>query len=468
MQKKCFSQKDLERIHNDHKMWLENKEKGKRAEYSNAKFEKLDFIDMNFENAVFKKCSFNFSTFENISFKDADLSYSDFSKTHFILEKYFKSSILTGCNFGDIPIFREMGIEKYESQYLKYQKIYLLSFIISLISFLFSKYLYNSSVTIFNLDIRLTHKNIGIIAIFSSFLSFITSFYFLKINAKNLTEKFLNLPKIFPNGSYREDKINNSFIKSLFDVQNKDIEKEESKLNNYLKDDFYFWRKSAICIEHNICFFSLAIFLMAFFGTIDSIKHGFTLPLAFLPLSFTEYRKNYGQIYKIFLSAFCICFISHSYLYSLISLIIAFLLYPNGFFFSRAIIFFYAAFVSSVIYTYSLLPIDNFSVQQFNKSCDNKNYFINEIAETKFNNINLKGLQAVGIDFSDTSFNNSNLSNADLRCSRFENTSFLNAILDNADLRGAHITNDAICGAKSYNGIKTDTPVSCVRVPISK
>ena len=135
MQKKCFSQKDLERIHNDHKMWLENKEKGKRAEYSNARFEKLDFIDMNFENAVFKKCSFNFSTFENISFTDADLSYSDFSKTHFILEKYFKSSILTGCNFGDIPIFRETGIEKYESQYLKYQKIYLLSFIISLISF---------------------------------------------------------------------------------------------------------------------------------------------------------------------------------------------------------------------------------------------------------------------------------------------------------------------------------------------
>ena len=82
--------------------------------------------------------------------------------------------------------------------------------------------------------------------------------------------------------------------------------------------------------------------------------------------------------------------------------------------------------------------------------------------------MDLNGLKAVSIDFSDTSFNNSNLSNADLRCSRFENASFLDAILDNADLRGAHITNASICGAKSYSSIKTDTPVSCVRVPISK
>lgn len=468
MQKKCFSQKDLERIYNDHKKWLENEENGKRAECNDAKFEKLDFAGMNFEKAVFKRCSFNYSTFENVSFKDAVLSYSDFSKTHFILEKYFKSSILTGCNFGDVPIFRETEIEKYENQYLKYQKIYILSFVVSLISFLFSKYLYGSSINILNLDIKLTHKNIGFVTILSSFLSCIIFFYFLKINAKNLTEKFLNLPKIFPNGSYREDKINNSFIKSLFDIQNKDIEKEENTLKTYLKDDFYFWIKSAICIEHNIGFFSLAIFLMSFFGITGSIKYGFTLPLAFLPLFFTEYRKNYGQIYKIFLSSFCICFISHSYLHSLVSLIIAFLLYPSGFFFSRAIIFFYAVFVSSVIYTYSLLPIENFSVQEFNTSCDRKNYFINEIAGVKFNNMDLNGLKAVSIDFSDTSFNNSNLSNADLRCSRFENASFLDAILDNADLRGAHITNASICGAKSYSSIKTDTPVSCVRVPISK
>lgn len=467
MHKKTFSQADLNGIYRQHKKWLNDSKTGKRASYKDSIFDKLDFSNMNFDKAVFEKCSFKFSSFARTSFEDADLSYSDFSETHHVLENCFSGANLTGCNFGNKNLFLNNNIKRYENQYISYQRIYVFSSICAVVLFLFPKLLCELSITYRNITISIHQDFIQYVVIISSIVSFLMSTYFLKINAKNLTEQFVQLPRVFPSGEKRENKIDNSFLKSIFDIQDKDSHENEDMSSIEL--DFSNVRRAAICIEHNMAFFSASIFLMEFFKLIGESGNIFYLPLIIIPLRFEQYRVKKIYCYKVSAVIFCSLFVVfHNYFLSSLFAIISILCYPHGKFYSKIILFIYISFVFRTVYAYSLFPEENFVVQEFKKTCNVENYNITKVFGQNFDNMILKKLKAVGVDFSNKTFNNSDLSGADLRCGIFKNTSFHNSVLDYVDLRGAYIEDNAICNSKSHKYIKTDKPVFCVNVPISK
>lgn len=467
MHKKTFSQIDLEDIFQQHQKWLKDKKTGKQACYRDTLFENLDFSNMNFEDAVFEKCSFKYSDFTQSSFKNADLSFSDFSEAHYVLEDCFAGANLKGCIFGNNNLFNCNKIKQYERQYLFFQKIYIFSFVFAVALFLFPELFCDISVSFYNVSTNIRQDDIPYAVTFSSALSCLMSFYFLKINAKNLTEQFIQFPRVFPNGEKRENKIDNSFLKSIFDVQ--DDENDKNKNMSYIEYDFNNMRRSAICVEHNMFFFSMAILFMEILKSLDEKSDAFFFPLILLPLSFEKYRTEKIYLYNAFASVSCLLFVVfHNYIFAILFIIASILLYPNGKFNSRIILFLYILFVFRVVCVYSLFPKENFVVQEFKKNCDIKNYNISEVVGEKFDGMMLKKLKAVGIDFSNKTFNNSDLSDSDLRCGIFKNTSFHNSVLDNVDFRGAYIEDYTICNAKSYKHIKTDNPVVCVNVPISK
>lgn len=470
MPQKAFSQADLEEIYRRHQEWLNDKKVGKQACYKGILFERLDFSSMNFEQAIFENCSFKDSHFAKSSFKNADLSFSDFSESYHIIENCFSSANLTGCNFGDKKIFTCNNIKRYEDQYMSYQKVYVYSFIFSLILFLFPSFFYKLSINFFDITVSIPKDCIPYAVIASSFLSCLMSFYFLKINAKNLTEQFMKLPRVFPNGEKRENKINNSFLKSIFDIQNdENDEKINDKNISYLQKDFNNTIKSVICVEHNIVFFSLSIFFMEISNVVND-DLSFFIQLMLLPFLFSKYRAEHFYLYSVFASTSCWLFIFyHNYFLSFLFFLLSLLCYPSGKFNSRIILLLYMAFVLRVVYTYSLFPKENFFVQGYNETCNMENYNVSKVIGRNFDRMDLKRLQAVSINFSNKIFDNSDLSGSDLRCSIFKNTSFHNSILDNVDFRGAYIEDyDAICEAKSYKNVKTDKPVFCINVPISR